>query len=363
MARHFAKMPTKLPSMEAWQELDPMLQWAYTTVRIQPDMSQAGIIPLRIPRWANASQRVTVQDFTDYLNQLAGAGWLVIDWEHYELLIRDYVLSDGVYKEPNSFTGAATAIYACLSPAIKAILYNELRYIDWAPTATSIKIQMVRAELIGHLEGFANPSLSHRGAFAEGSTGHPVAPLMGLPDPPPPPPEPPAAPPVAPPAQTQRKTGKRKPSGGAGDGSCLTSSTGGTTGGDGRQQTSNENLPSGAARAASGPEPNGGAIVKAWIDHLMARGGERPPEQHVGQASQQIGKLLGEGIPGSIVLTGVLAWADYGRAAPSVIPSFVNQVLNPPAENGGGPSAKQRHAPGSGAFLRGNTGARKEARL
>lgn len=120
--------------------------------------------------------------------------------------------------------------------------------------------------------------------------------------------------------------------------------TAGTTGGNPKPETPDVKRPA-PDGAAAPPARNGGTLIKNWIDHCATR----PPDQIVGQVSRAVGKLLGEGIAYEHVEAGVAAWQENGTCAPTVIPSFVNQVMQ--GSTSRQRSRGQQYAPGSGPRL------------
>ena len=80
--------------------LDAGPQRLYLFLLSQPDLSHAGLVPMRINRWAkkvNGASRATI--LAD-LDALAYAQFVVADQETEEVLIRTFVRNDGVYKQP-----------------------------------------------------------------------------------------------------------------------------------------------------------------------------------------------------------------------------------------------------------------------
>lgn len=74
---------------------------------------------------------------------------------------------------------------------------------------------------------------------------------------------------------------------------------------------------------AVAPLPNGGQLIKEWIN-LHPR---RPPDRVVGKASKAVGDLLAEGWAPDQIRAGLRALAERGMD-PSVLPSLVNQAAN-----------------------------------
>jgi hypothetical protein len=65
-------------------------------------------------------------------------------------------------------------------------------------------------------------------------------------------------------------------------------------------------------------------IIARWLEHCD----HRPPKSVVGQVARHVGNLIAEGISPDHVERGLAQWATRDLA-PTVIPSFVNNVMNP----------------------------------
>jgi hypothetical protein len=65
----------------------------------QPDLSHAGLLPMRVNRWAKKAEDLTPRG-PDELDYLAARDFVVVDEDTEEVLIRTMVRNDGVYKQP-----------------------------------------------------------------------------------------------------------------------------------------------------------------------------------------------------------------------------------------------------------------------
>ncbi|HEV2251850.1 MAG TPA: hypothetical protein VGS06_01525, partial [Streptosporangiaceae bacterium] len=119
-------------------------------------------------RWARDLGE-PVEDVIAYLKELDQARYVIIDEEAVESLVRSLIRRDEIWRQPNVFKAAAASAKASKSAPIKAALYAEIRRLDLA--ATGRETQAMAADLLAHLEPFANPSPNPPEGFPKGSRG------------------------------------------------------------------------------------------------------------------------------------------------------------------------------------------------
>ena len=185
-ARKFAKMYTTwMETRVCVDDLSPEARWTYSFLRVQKDVNMAGIIAIRVARWAKGTgyNRDTL---IRAINELQAAGLVTVDPEFEELLLCEFIESDEVFRVPNSMKNAYECVASAMSPLIKTVLYREMkglvtRYPELAVNETTAKTIY---KLIGHLEGFAYPSATPLEPLSMGSAGDVEALAMGIEVPP-----------------------------------------------------------------------------------------------------------------------------------------------------------------------------------
>ena len=80
--------------------LDQAAQRMYLFLISQRDLNHAGLLPLRIRRWASKAPDLTADDVQAILDRLEADRFILTDADTEELLIRTLVRNDGVYKQP-----------------------------------------------------------------------------------------------------------------------------------------------------------------------------------------------------------------------------------------------------------------------
>jgi hypothetical protein len=112
-----------------WRVLTPDAQWMYLALLSQADLAQDGVISLRVSRWAKLADGLTTKDVQCRLDELESAGYVVVDDETGELLIRSLIRWDRVYLQPNVMRAAVSHLATVESPAIRWALRSELARI------------------------------------------------------------------------------------------------------------------------------------------------------------------------------------------------------------------------------------------
>jgi hypothetical protein len=355
--RHFAMMPCNMNTWLGWTDLTPVEQWAYQLLRRQKDINAAGVITLRMSRWAAESRGVTVDILGDLFMTLAEKNFIVIDFSEGEVLLCWYITTDENYRRPNSLTNAVRAIHDIRSPGIRAALHNEMKWLDESGVVPLTAVPTIRS-LIGLLEPNAllgtrqplhNPSkmavLPPNRSKAGGVQVVPTPSaavldvMFGAGEP----------------SESDPETGQDNryttvPS--------LESSVG-TTGKDSRLHT--EDFPAADATApdqaralvltSSGPVPKSRSaadaneppqtaqtLVGEWVDWFGARTGSKPPERTKGQVAKHCGDLLAQGIPYESVRRGLGSWAQKNLTPVSIHDEVALVMQGGGAGRRGGPA-------------------------
>ena len=143
-----------MSTWDGWTALRKAEQWLYKLLRQQYDLTPAGVIDLHVSRWAAESGDTTKEEVCDLLVSLAAKGYVVVDFEHEEVLLCWFITTDGVYKKPNPLSSAVTAIGHVRSAGIKTALHNELKMLDESGQVPVAHVPTIR-HLIGQLESYA----------------------------------------------------------------------------------------------------------------------------------------------------------------------------------------------------------------
>jgi hypothetical protein len=280
MAREYARIMTAIWRNAEFRALTETQQRAYLFLVTQPDISAAGVLALRLRRWADMASSSTADSLAQVLKELEAGRFIVVDWDVEELLIRSFIRWDGGFNNPKRRPVIVRAAEEVESARVRRALAAEFERCGLPPLALDALLDGPSDRTSDDvLMGYEEPRApeSSQTAFPQ------VDRLSGSP------------------------SDRESPS----DGVVVTylSSTDTTT-------HNPQPVPPSAAQSAQ-------PIVAAWIDSCR----KRPPSPVVGQTSKQIKALLEDGIDPGDVRAGVEMWAAKGLH-PSALPAVVNELMN-----------------------------------
>lgn len=91
-----------------------------------PTRNYAGVLPLTMRRWSNATADATSENVRSALNRLVETHFIVVDWETEEVLIRTYIRNDEVYRQPNLLKSALKDAIRVESEVLRRAIKQEL---------------------------------------------------------------------------------------------------------------------------------------------------------------------------------------------------------------------------------------------
>lgn len=124
--RQYAQILKRIWADTDWKSLTRDAQWMYQLLLSQPSMNYAGVLPLTSRRWAKLASDATIEIVEKALEFLHERGFLVVDWDTEEVLIRSFIRNDGLWKQPNMLTTALRHADDVSSDHIKWALHDEL---------------------------------------------------------------------------------------------------------------------------------------------------------------------------------------------------------------------------------------------
>lgn len=126
MAREFAKILTTVWDDPQWRALTPLEQWLYLHLVSRSDLSYAGIADWRPKRIRALSSGVGVPDIELAASVLQARGYIVIDEDTEEVLVRSFHRNDGMLSQPNLGTSVAKAWRGVTSLELRGVIVHEL---------------------------------------------------------------------------------------------------------------------------------------------------------------------------------------------------------------------------------------------
>lgn len=109
-----------------FRDRSPAAQRLYFLLLSQRELNSAGVMPLMVNKWARLSRDTTAADVESALEELVSHGYVVVDNDTEELLVRSFVRNDGVVKSPNVLKSAMRLARQIESPALRRALAVEL---------------------------------------------------------------------------------------------------------------------------------------------------------------------------------------------------------------------------------------------
>lgn len=129
MARDHGRVLCKIWQDKDFRALSRSAQALYIQLLSQPNVNNAGVLPFMVSKWAKGCDGMTPTDVLKDLAVLVDTGFLVVDTDTEEVLIRSFIRNDGGMKHKYIFKNALTMAEAVESEAIRRALAAELRRI------------------------------------------------------------------------------------------------------------------------------------------------------------------------------------------------------------------------------------------
>jgi hypothetical protein len=186
MARSHGRISAAIWRDQDFIALEAEPQRLYLFVLSQPDLTHAGLIPLRTRLWSTRFNGGTPGRVRTALEALEEQRFILVDEDTEELLVRTFVRNDGVYKQPKVMERMAIDAGQIMSSALRAAFCVELRRLPYDDLTGHQRetAERVRDELLSlfgepiqpppdpsgtlpdthgdtHGEGLAEPSFAH----------------------------------------------------------------------------------------------------------------------------------------------------------------------------------------------------------
>ncbi|MFE2994237.1 hypothetical protein ACFXG4_04800 [Nocardia sp. NPDC059246] len=153
MPRDHTDLLRKLWARKDFRALPRSAQALYVQMLTDTMLTAAGVLPLMVDKWAAACDDTTIADIQADLKALIDTGFVIVDAETFEVLLRWYLDLAGLTRHPNHLKGALRA-----AETVESSLLRKALAID-----------VLALGLTGEAKAFAE-------AFAErliGSGSHP----------------------------------------------------------------------------------------------------------------------------------------------------------------------------------------------
>lgn len=126
MARDHARIHLSIWSDDDWRDLTPTAQWLYLHLLSSPTLNYAGVADWRPNRIMHMAQGWTADVFDRAASLLETTGYVVIDRDSEEVLIRSFLRHDGILSKPNVAIAFCKAWQGIASRVIRGVITWEL---------------------------------------------------------------------------------------------------------------------------------------------------------------------------------------------------------------------------------------------
>lgn len=127
MPRDHGRLLCRIWSDEDFRALPRTAQMMYAQLLSQKEINNAGVLPMRVSKWAKGCAEMNELKITADLAALMDAEFIHVDTDSEEVLVRSFIRNDGVLKQPNIFKNALRCAESVESAEIRRILASELR--------------------------------------------------------------------------------------------------------------------------------------------------------------------------------------------------------------------------------------------
>lgn len=108
-----------------WLELSSRSKMIYLQLISQANISKAGVLPTVPRRWASMYPDLEVDDILAAIDDLSTAGFVLVDEDTEELLVRTYMRYDEMYAQPNGRKAITAATDEIVSATLRATVEQE----------------------------------------------------------------------------------------------------------------------------------------------------------------------------------------------------------------------------------------------
>lgn len=129
MARDHGRVLSKIWQDKEFRALPRTAQALYIQLLSQPNVNNAGILPLMLSKWAKGCDELTSEALMRDLAVLVDSAFIVVDTDSEEVLIRSFMRHDPGMKHPYIFKNALKMAEAAEGESIRRALGAELRRI------------------------------------------------------------------------------------------------------------------------------------------------------------------------------------------------------------------------------------------
>lgn len=126
MARSESRTKCSIWDDEDFCKLSMRAQRTYWMLYSQATISLCGVVAITLKKWARKANDSNVDTVTVDIQELEDNGYVLVDWDEEELLVRTFARHDGVARSPKTLNSARGQLTAISSPVLRRMAEAEL---------------------------------------------------------------------------------------------------------------------------------------------------------------------------------------------------------------------------------------------
>ena len=183
MAQDFAPLFRSIWLDDDWRGLSMDAQHVYAMLMSHPNRNAAGVLPIAIKKWVRLARDLTVDRLEAALTELDGKGFIVLDDETDEVLVRSYIRRAKVYTHIRLLANALREVSEIESPRLRSVACQELARLPRLAVPDNPKMRAEAEAAQVRLDELVSSCPPPKGP-GQGDVhpmGHPMADPMGHP--------------------------------------------------------------------------------------------------------------------------------------------------------------------------------------
>lgn len=126
MARSEARIYTRIWADQDFATLSLCAQYTYFLVLSQLALNLCGVVPYQPRRWAKFSSETSSSVVELAVGELAERGYVVLDEDTEELLVRSFIHNDRVLEKPNVVVAMSRDFEGIVSPTLRQTILESI---------------------------------------------------------------------------------------------------------------------------------------------------------------------------------------------------------------------------------------------
>jgi hypothetical protein len=126
MARSESRTKCSIWDDDDFCKLSMRAQRTYWMLYSQATISLCGVVAVTLKKWARKARDSDTDTVTVDIQELEDNGYVLVDWDEEELLVRTFARHDGVARSPKTLESARGQLATVSSPSLREVAEMEL---------------------------------------------------------------------------------------------------------------------------------------------------------------------------------------------------------------------------------------------